>query len=274
MVKDFFFHIHYCNEKRLQEPREFSKIKRSLPHHELIYICSGTGTIKINNRKYSLKKGMLLYICPGEPHSIEIDTKFPSHFLTVHFSYTNVNFNDGKWKIEKETPRLVRYSTLELNDPYQVEELFQKLVDCWIQKLPSYEFTAKIMLQQLLLLTSNSLNTTSRNFATSLKVEKIIQYMHGNVSGKITVPELSALVSMTPAYMSRTFKDATGYTIIEYFNKLKIDKSKELLIEGNRKVKEVAQELGFADEFYFSRMFKRLEGITPSEFCSRIVHVF
>jgi len=72
--------------------------------------------------------------------------------------------------------------------------------------------------------------------------------------------------------MSRTFKEATGYTIIEYFNKLKIDKAKELLIEGNKKIREVAQELGFVDEFYFSRTFKKAEGMNPSEFCSKIVH--
>jgi AraC family transcriptional regulator, transcriptional activator for feuABC-ybbA operon len=128
------------------------------------------------------------------------------------------------------------------------------------------------MLQQLLLAISENLNKQSQNFAASLKVEKIIEYMHQNLNVKVTLPELSTLVQMTPFYMSRTFKEATGYTIIEYFNKLKIDKSKELLIEGNKKIKEVAKELGFVDEFYFSRMFKKAEGMNPSEFCSRIVH--
>ncbi|GJM68934.1 hypothetical protein HMSSN036_11500 [Paenibacillus macerans] len=51
-----------------------------------------------------------------------------------------------------------------------------------------------------------------------------------------------------------------------------MDKAKDLLAEGNKKVKEVARELGFADEFYFSRIFKRTEGISPSEYCGKIVH--
>jgi AraC-type DNA-binding domain-containing proteins len=55
---------------------------------------------------------------------------------------------------------------------------------------------------------------------------------------------------------------------------LKIDKAKELLIEGNKKVKEVAYELGYTNEFYFSRIFKRIEGLSPSEFYSKNVYEF
>ena len=77
---------------------------------------------------------------------------------------------------------------------------------------------------------------------------------------------------LSPTYLSRTFKETTGYSVIEFFNKIKIDKAKELIIEGNKKIKEVAQTLGFTDEFYFSRIFKRIEGISPSEFYSKNVH--
>jgi YesN/AraC family two-component response regulator len=55
---------------------------------------------------------------------------------------------------------------------------------------------------------------------------------------------------------------------------MKIDKAKELIIEGNKKVKEVAYELGYANEFYFSRTFKRIEGISPSEFYTKNVYDF
>lgn len=53
---------------------------------------------------------------------------------------------------------------------------------------------------------------------------------------------------------------------------MKIDKAKELILEGDIKIKAVAQTLGFTDEFYFSRIFKRMTGISPSEFQSKNVH--
>ncbi|SHO48385.1 AraC family transcriptional regulator [Anaerocolumna xylanovorans] len=272
-LKDVFLHIHYCNSRKFKEPGQFNaKMARTLNHHELIFICNGKGSFKIRNKQYSIKKGMLLIISPDVPYSIELDSTVPAGVLTIHFSFAGITFNDGKWNVNDNMQAPLGQPVQEIKEYYHIEEQFQKLVDCWNEKLPGYEFSARTMFQQLIIEIMQSRNKQSQSYGTSLKVEKIIQYMHQNINARITLPELSKLVHMTPAYMSRTFKDTTGYTIIEYFNKLKIDKSKELLIEGNKKVKEVAQELGFADEFYFSRMFKKSEGITPSQFNSRIVH--
>jgi AraC family transcriptional regulator, transcriptional activator for feuABC-ybbA operon len=275
MTDNLFFHIHYCNGGTNKPVgKSMPKISRSLQHHELLYARDGNGTFIIGNKKYAIKKGVLLYITPNTPYSIEADRNSPSDILTVHFSFAEVGFNDGKWNVMENTTTLPLPSAQVLQDAIPVEEQFQKLLDCWVTKLPGYEFIARTLLQQLLVTIMQTVSKNSHNYSRSLKVEKIIQYMHQNINGKITLPELSKLVQMTPFYMSRTFKEATGYSIIEYFNKLKIDKSKELLIEGNKKIKEVAQELRFADEFYFSRMFKKVEGISPSEFCSNIVHDF
>lgn len=272
-IKDLFFHIHYCNGRKYNEPGQFgTKIAKTLNHHEMIYVCNGAGTFKAMNKQYSLKKGMLLYIHPDIPYSVELDGTVPAGFLTVHFSYAGVTFSDGKWSVNSNMQLPLGQPVHELKDFYLLEEHFQKLVDCWNEKLPGYEFAARTMFQQLIIEILQNRNKQTKDYGISLKVEKIISYMHQNINSKVTLPELSKLVHMTPAYMSRAFKEITGYTIIEYFNKLKIDKSKELLIEGNKKVKEVAQELGFVDEFYFSRMFKKSEGITPSQFNSRIVH--
>lgn len=272
-LKDVFLHIHYCNGRKFREPGQFNgKMARTLNHYELILICNGKGSFKIRNRQYPVKKGMLLIISPDVPYSIELDNTIPVGVLTIHFSFAGITFNDGKWKVNDKVQVPLGQPVQELKDYYHIEEQFQKLVDCWNEKLPGYEFSARTMFQQLIIEIMQNRNQQSQGDGTSLKVEKIIQYMHQNISAKVTLPELSKLVHMAPAYMSRAFKETTGYTIIEYFNKLKIDKSKELLIEGNKKVKEVAQELGFADEFYFSRMFKKYEGITPSQFNSRILH--
>ena len=84
--------------------------------------------------------------------------------------------------------------------------------------------------------------------------------------------DLSKLVQLSSAYLSRIFKQTTGYSVIEFFNKIKVDKAKELIIDGDKKIKEVAQMLGFADEFYVSRIFKKVEGISPMEFYNKNVH--
>ena len=160
----------------------------------------------------------------------------------------------------------------ELKDYYHIEDIFKKLVYSWNAKQPGYEFIAKTFLQQLLIAIYQNITKQSRTYSTTLKVEKIIQYLHQNINNRVTLTELSELVQLSSTYLSRAFKETTGYSVIEFFNKIKIDKAKELIIEGNKRVKEVAQALGFTDEFYFSRIFKKIEGISPSEYYSRNVH--
>jgi AraC-like DNA-binding protein len=226
----------------------------------------------IDKKRHSFKAGMLFYICPDVKHAIEIDAEDPLCFLSVHFNYAKVSMDEGKWGINGNVETLHLQPVSELKDYYQVEDIFGKLIQSWNTKLPGYEFVAKTLLQQLIIAIAQNTKKQSQNHSTSLKVEKIINYMHQKINEKVNLNELSDLVQLSPAYLSRSFKEITGYSMIEFFNKMKMDKAKELMLEGDIKIKEVAQTLGYTDEFYFSRIFKRMAGISPSEFQSKNVH--
>jgi len=274
-TNNLFFHIHYCNMKQFTEHlRRSVKLARTLQHHELIILIgekgSAKGNIIIENKKYQIKEDMLLYLCPDIAHSVEINFEGSGTFMSVHFSYLNIDIN--KCNIRKETEILPLSFVQELKDYHRINNIFKQLVTNWDKKLPDYELITKALLQQLIFEILQNKKNQNQNFSTSVKVEKIIEYMHQNINKKITLTELSDMVKLSSAYLSRTFKDVTGYSVIEFFNKIKIDKAKELIIEGDKKVKEVAQAIGFIDEFYFSRVFKRIEGVSPTEFYSKNVH--
>jgi len=179
---------------------------------------------------------------------------------------------DGKWKYREDIQTIRQPFAQKITDYTPLEELFDKLLDTWNDKGPSYEFVAATLLRQLLIWVSQNNIRQSKNHAISLKIDQIIEYMRQNINRKITLEELSGRIGLSTFYLSRAFKEATGYPIIMYFNKMKIEKAKELLIEDNKKVKEVAFELGYTNEFYFSRIFKRIEGLSPSEFYSKNVY--
>lgn len=273
-INNLFFHIHYCNGRQSNEGWKFSKkIKRALNHHELIFASKGKGVVTIENKKYQIKDGMLFYITPDVMHTIEIDITDPICFFSVHFSYAAVDFNSDKWGVKREVEVFPLQAINELKDYYQIEDTFKKLVETWMGKLPGYEFTSKVLFQQLLIDIHKNIKKKSQDFSSSLKVEKIIKYMHSNINDKVTLRELSDMVQLSPAYLSRIFKEITGYSIIEFFNKMKVDKAKEIIVEGDKKIREISQLFGFNDEFYFSRIFKKYEGISPSEFYNKNVHV-
>lgn len=272
-INNLFFHIHYCNGRQTGKAGKYPKITaRVLQHHELVFIKGGRGHIIIGGKRYQIRDGMLFYIHPGAVHSIEIDAKEGGGFLSVHFSYARVSYNDGGWTVGAEAETLPLHPAQQLRDYYHMDDTFKKLVESWYGKLPGYEFTAGTLLQQLLGEILQNVRRQNQNYSASLKVERIIQYLHRRVSGRVTLAELAELVQLAPTYLSRAFREATGYSVIEYFNRMKIDKAKELFIEGNIRVKGVAQALGFSDEFYFSRIFKKIEGISPSEYYNKNVH--
>ncbi|SFG92142.1 AraC family transcriptional regulator [Sporolactobacillus nakayamae] len=242
-----------------------------MSHHELILFTGGSGTIAIDKRHYSIKKGMLCYISPGLHHTFEPEAG-PGGFLSVHFSCAEVEWSQNQWTIHEGMKQLMKKTGKQLMDSYEVEASFRRLTTCWNEKKPGYPFAARTLLQQLFLAIADNVRKQNQNFASSLKVERIVDYMQRNLSKHITLEELAELVQLSSTYLTRIFKESTGYSVIAYFNQMKIDKAKELLLDGDHKVKDVAHLLGFADEFYFSRLFKRSEGISPIDYYSKNVH--
>ncbi|MFB5676611.1 AraC family transcriptional regulator [Paenibacillus terreus] len=272
-LKNLFFHIHYCNRRYPNDPRKpWTRIIRTLQHHELILVTGGTGRITVDNRSHVAQEGILYYIRPHVLHKFENDARDPICCFTVHFSCADIRFDDGAWSVGDEANPLPLQEAQSLKNGYHIADTFKKLVESWYAKQPGYELIAKAYLQHLLFEILQLRLKQNENHAVSLKIEKVIEYMHQHIGQRVALAELAELVHLSTYYLSRAFKSTTGYSVIEYFNKIKVDKAKELLAEGDKKVKEVAAELGFADEFYFSRIFKRMEGISPSEFYSKIVH--
>ncbi|AKN30520.1 AraC family transcriptional regulator [Clostridium carboxidivorans P7] len=274
---NLYFHIHYCTHRETYEDwkqKHKKKIARKINHHELFLVTGGKGYISTENREFFVEKGMLFYLKPDVFHSIEPNLSEPLTFLSVHFSFICVNFCNDKWNLSTEIEYLKFPTMQKFKNHYPLFHIFKKLVETWSTKLPDYEFSCRMILEELLLEIHDNLKRQDTNYSSTLKVEKIIKYLHENINKSITLKELSDLVSFSPSYLSRTFKDTTGYSIIEFFNKMKIDKAEALIMVGDKKIKEISELLGFKDEFYFSRLFKKIKGISPKEFYNKNVHEY
>jgi YesN/AraC family two-component response regulator len=127
------------------------------------------------------------------------------------------------------------------------------------------------LLQQFIFEVLEDSRAKKYNHATYTRIEKVVDYIHRSFQNKITLEELAEISELTPTYLSKIFRKITGYTITRFINRLKVDRAKELIIEGNNKIKEIAHLAGFEDEFYFSRVFKKVEGVSPSNYYIKYV---
>lgn len=110
-ISNLFFHIHYCNMKQFDKALKYKfKTTRTLKHHEIGLIIGSKGNIITENKKYKINEGILFYISPNVPYCIELDVEKKSYFMTVHFDYVNVIFNDSIWNFKKEVIELLNHN--------------------------------------------------------------------------------------------------------------------------------------------------------------------
>lgn len=109
-------------------------------------------------------------------------------------------------------------------------------------------------------------NLPAPNEKTNKLVESAINLIHSNYSKDITLDCIASKIFITPGYLSQLFKQETGINFLSYLNQYRIKKAKEYLTETFLKTYEIAYKVGFKSEKYFSQVFKRYTGMTPTEY--------
>ncbi|MFC5401671.1 response regulator [Cohnella soli] len=105
----------------------------------------------------------------------------------------------------------------------------------------------------------------------SREIAEAVSYMERHYSEAITLQQVAEIVFMSPNYFSSLFKKELHISFVEYLNGIRIERAKELLVQTFIKSYEVAERVGYADESYFGRMFKKATGMSPNAYRRRCV---
>lgn len=97
-------------------------------------------------------------------------------------------------------------------------------------------------------------------------VFKAAEYIKSRFADKITLDEIAEHVSLSRSYLSRIFKEETGESLSAYVNKVRIDKAKLMLLDKDCALVDVASLCGFEDQSYFTKVFKKLVGVSPKRY--------
>lgn len=102
--------------------------------------------------------------------------------------------------------------------------------------------------------------------------ELAIDFFNKNLDRKLSLEEMAASVNLSPSHFSAVFKKKTGFTPVEYFNHLKVQKACQYLLFTQLRIKEIALEVGIDDQFYFTRMFTKVMGTSPNDYREKRIH--
>jgi len=112
--------------------------------------------------------------------------------------------------------------------------------------------------------------TSPADSSVKLNVRRACDYIRENYQYSHSLAEVSGRFGMSVSYFSVQIKKYTGYSFINYLNRIRIEKAKELLLQSNLKIYEVAGEVGFDTLQYFNRVFKQAVHMTPGEYRRRL----
>ncbi|MEF3302130.1 AraC family transcriptional regulator [Paenibacillus sp. GYB003] len=123
----------------------------------------------------------------------------------------------------------------------------------------------QIRFQELVLLLLEQRDRSSKTGAER-EVEETIHYLSREYSKDIRIEKLAEQTALSRWKYNDMFKTLTGKTPVQFLTELRIDRAKQLLVGSDQRLKEIAEQTGFGDEYYFSRRFKQYVGVSPTQF--------
>ncbi|NJP41705.1 response regulator [Oscillospiraceae bacterium HV4-5-C5C] len=148
--------------------------------------------------------------------------------------------------------------------PEQMTPEFSLLVQ-YIKESAHYSIAKKHWIKALLVLSQQPIDQNIH----SREIQRVITYIDNNLGSKLCLKTLAEQAGMSPNYLCSLFKKEMSINIFDYINSIRIEKAKCLLTDNDQKAYVIAGEVGFSDESYFIRVFKRVAGMTPNEYRKR-----
>jgi AraC family transcriptional regulator of arabinose operon len=231
--------------------------------HILIYCTAGTGWYEIDGARRLLQAGEALIIPAQTPHIYAASEHDPWSIHWVHFTGLEGDV------IAKMPPEDTHKLTVAPQCGSTVEALFQQCYGSFWGGfvLPRLVYGSKLVHHLVAeLIYNNPAFSPSLRTSRFHSLEPTFAYLVENLHVPLTLADMAAHAGLSPSQFSHLFKQQTGHSPLAYFIHLKMQHACSLLAMSPLSVKEVAQDVGYEDGYYFSRLFKKTIGVSPRQY--------
>lgn len=247
------FNIDYFVNRKCTT--EWNLPESVIDYHNLMFLYEGKCDFYMDGKLYQLEKGDVIYAHEG---IIRKANTFEDNLMQCYaFSFHLKNVPYG----------------LAILPPYikagmdnELLLTFSRLCQTWLEN----DIGTLLKCRALFMLIVCKLLVMSKNIDRSVKdevrINRVKQFIYEHLTEEISVAQLAKIVGLNPVYFGSLFQKHAGYSAKEYINRLRIQKSCDLLRTGDCSVKEAAYQCGFDDIYYFSKTFKKINGIPPSSY--------
>lgn len=245
---------------------------------ELVYVDNGEIYVNAENYSGELKKNEIIIHKSLELHSIYCNAPTPPNVIIIGFESDCAELDSFSEQPHSLTHELVIQLTEVIKEgrtvflpPYDVPNLKN------MRKRSDYPFGADQMIRlKLELFLINLIRDKTEELGKNLsdaEPEKIIKELHAyidaNYSKSINLDELCFLFNTNKTSICNRFREHYGTTVIDYVNRKRIKEAKKLLKSGQLSITQISYNLGYNSVHYFSRIFKKYEKISPTQYAAK-----
>ncbi len=248
---------------------------------EMVYVDSGSVEITRENESFILKQGDIVFHQPNEFHKIKSHNSSPNIFV-ISFVCKSTPMNYlclFKASLNKSLKPFISSIMSEAKNTYVILKNNPDLKKLELKPdapIGGEQLIKTYLEQFLIILIRDILNKNApplfpyKENTESKLVSEIKEYMKSKISEKLTAKDICNHFGYSKTHLSTLFKTQCSTSLMQYFNILKIEYSKKLLRENQYNITQISNALSFDNPQYFSRVFKRVTGLTPSEFINSL----
>ncbi len=210
-------------------------------------------------RRVSVRRGNVLFIRRGTVYSAHADANAPWSFYSCAFSHTEIN--------PETAERLAAMPTVfTASDSTHMTEDFGELFRAWTEGGEGCLLRCRSLILDILYLLLSDAERREAATAHEMKIREIADLLRRDYTGNYSVADLAAMAGLSSSHFRTLFRQTTGMTTVQFVTSIRIARAKDLLLSRTCNVSEAARAVGFSDVFYFSRVFRKVTGMNPSEF--------
>jgi AraC-like DNA-binding protein len=228
----------------------------------VIYCLAGRGSCRAGSAELSIRSGEVLVLPPGVSHRYCADLRRP---WTIHWFHAKGRLLSHYLE---ELGASSSAAVHPIGKDAQVVALFEEILDVVEH---GYAFTQLLHAGQALshlfaLLVRRVRDANRQVLSTRQRIARSVAYMKQHLDAELDVASLARSAALSPSHYSALFKEHTGYSPIDYLARLRVHRACQLLDTSKHSVKTIAAQVGYRDQLYFSRVFRAVTEVSPSQY--------
>ena len=244
--------------KDVDKPLHTRRTDKLREDYHIILVRHGEFQVWMNGAFQTATDGDLVYIQPHTPQDYIYKPGEDTAYYWLHFEGVKVD----------EMMALMNLST-GIYHPGNFQEfisILDKIITCPSYSKPAYYFTVNGLLQQFISTLYRTMTAAYGNSGTQGKVMTVISSIQAHPEATLAVADYAAQCGISEFHFTRLFRAHTGTTPLQFRNRALMEKAGQLLLDTDMNVGEIAQTVQIEDALYFSRLFKKHFGLSPSAY--------